>query len=495
MFNICPESRRDHSSPRQVFNTELSNNPALLMAKMSWAAGTQCVAKGDHRKPKPGELAYHKGDILTIVDASTTCALFQKKGYYKVRLNTTGEEGLINSTNVRKREALRVDPSLSLMPWFHGKISGPEAVCKLQPAEDGLFLVRESIRHPGDYVLCVSVSGGVIHYRVIYQDKQLTIDNTQYFYNLIDMIEFYSKNKGSIATTLLKPKQKQGTKSAELELSKTGWLLDITKLKLGENIGEGEFGAVYEGDYMGQRVAVKTIKCDVTAQAFLQETTVMTKLQHKNLVRLLGVILHKGLHIVTELMTKGNLVNFLRTRGRSVVNSVQLLRFALDVCEGMEYLEAKKLVHRDLAARNVLVSDDSLAKVSDFGLTKVDSKVSDNAKLPVKWTAPEALKKEKFSTKSDVWSYGVLLWEIFSYGRQPYPKMSLKEVKERVEGGYRMEAPEDCPPVVYSLMRICWEQEPRRRPAFHKLREKLEREMGPGPGSECRDGMRSGSGC
>ncbi|XP_036969875.1 megakaryocyte-associated tyrosine-protein kinase isoform X3 [Acanthopagrus latus] len=485
-----PKSKRN-SSPKNE-DSVICSTQLIQSNRMSWAAGTQCVAKGDHRKPKPGELAYQKGDFLTIVDTST------KKGYYKARHNATGEEGLINSTKLREREALRVDPSLSLMPWFHGKISGPEAVGKLQPAEDGLFLVRESIRHPGDYVLCVSVSGEVIHYRVIYQDNKLTIDNTQFFYNLIDMIEFYSKHKGSIATTLLKPKQKQGTKSAELELSKTGWLLDITKLKQGETIGEGEFGAVYEGEYMGQRVAVKTIKCDVTAQAFLQETTVMTKLQHKNLVRLLGVILHKGLHIVTELMTKGNLVNFLRTRGRSVINSVQLLGFALDVCEGMEYLESKKLVHRDLAARNVLVSDDGVAKVSDFGLTKLDSKASDNVKLPIKWTAPEALKKEKFSTKSDVWSYGVLLWEIFSYGRQPYPKMSLKEVKERVERGYRMEAPEECPSGVYALMRICWEQEPRRRPAFHKLREKLEGEVGkwsPSPGSERRDGIRSASGC
>nr|XP_057928559.1 megakaryocyte-associated tyrosine-protein kinase [Doryrhamphus excisus] len=440
---------------------------------MSWSAGTQCIAKGDRRKPKPGELAYKKGDILTIVDTSII-----SKGRYKARHNSTGDEGIIHGASVRER-GVCVDPSLSFMPWFHGKISGHDAVCKLQPAQDGLFLVRESIRHPGDYVLCLSVRGEVVHYRVMHQGNTLTIDGKQHFCNLINMIEFYSHNKGSIAQTLLKSKPKHGTKSAETELSKAGWLLDIANLTLGSNIGEGEFGAVFEGHYLGQKVAVKTIKCDVTAQAVLQETAVMTKLQHKNLVGLLGVILHKGLLIITELMTKGNLANFLRTRGRSALGLVQLLGFALDVCDGMEYLESKKLVHRDLAARNILVSDDMVAKVSDFGLTQATSKVSDNqrVKLPVRWSAPEALWKEKFSTKSDVWSYGVLLWEIFSYGRQPYPKMSLKEVKERVESGYRMEAPTHCPPALYALMMACWDQEPRKRPAFHKVREKVEQEM------------------
>ncbi|XP_016121422.1 megakaryocyte-associated tyrosine-protein kinase-like, partial [Sinocyclocheilus grahami] len=236
--------------------------------------------------------------------------------------------------------------------------------------------------------------------------------------------------------------------------------------------------AVLEGEYAGQRVAVKNIKCDVTAQAFLEETSVMTNLHHKNLVRLLGVILHNGLHIVTELMTKGNLVNFLRSRGRFAVSATQLLRFALDVCEGMEHLESKKLLHRDLAGRNILVSEDTVAKVSDFGLAKVSSTATDNSKLPIKWTAPEALKKKKFSAQSDVWSYGVLLWEIFSYGRQPYSKMSLSEVRECVDQGYRMEPPDGCPPDVYSIMTSCWETEPKRRPSFLKLRERLEKELG-----------------
>ncbi|KAM9461372.1 megakaryocyte-associated tyrosine-protein kinase isoform 1-T1 [Clarias gariepinus] len=443
------------------------------MSRKTWPPGTHCVAKSDNTKPKPNEIFYRKGDILTILDLE----LLMGKDIYRAKHNRTGEEGVIFASNMREREALRVDPSLSLMPWFHGKISGPDAVGKLRPMEDGLFLVRESIRHPGDYVLCVSYKQEVLHYHVIYQESKLTIDKTQYFYNLIDMVEFYSKNKGIIATTLQKPKEKEGTKSAALQLSKTGWLLDLSKLTLGENIGCGEFGDVFQGEYMGRKVAVKNIKSDVTAQAFLDETSVMTKLQHKNLVQLLGVILHNGLYIITEFMAKGNLVNYVRSRGRSAIKTVELLKYALDVCEGMEYLESKKLVHRDLAARNILISEDSVAKISDFGLAMADCQNIDIAKLPVKWTAPEALNNKKFSTRSDVWSYGVLLWETFSFGRQPYPKMTLKEVKEKVEEGYRMEPPEDCPSDIYAIMRICWEKDPKMRPSFHKLKERLQAEL------------------
>ncbi|XP_032903130.1 megakaryocyte-associated tyrosine-protein kinase isoform X1 [Amblyraja radiata] len=440
------------------------------MSTQGWDRGTQCVAKCDCKCSKKDELPFHKGDILTIIE------VVNNKGLYRAKNNKTQEDGLVSRSKLREREAIRVDPNISLMPWFHGKISGEEAVLVLHPPEDGLFLVRESIRHPGDYVLCVSSNEEVSHYRVIYQNNKLTIDEGNYFYNLIELIEHYMKDACGLITRLTKPKLKEGTKSAAEEFSKAGWLLDIQQLILGDQIGEGEFGAVFQAEYIGEEVAVKNIKCDVMAQSFLEETSVMTKLQHKNLVKLLGVILDKGLYIVTEFMSKGNLVNYLRTRGRTVIKTRELIKFGLDVCEGMEYLESKKLVHRDLAARNILVSHDNMAKVSDFGLAKGVSSSQDQAKLPVKWTAPEALKHQKFSTKSDVWSYGILLWELFSYGRAPYPKLSLTDVSERVEKGYRMESPEKCPVPVYELMRYCWEHDPGKRPTFKKLKEKMEKE-------------------
>ncbi|KAG7248382.1 hypothetical protein CRUP_001727 [Coryphaenoides rupestris] len=230
------------------------------------------------------------------------------------------------------------------------------------------------------------------------------------------------------------------------------------------------------GDYRGTKVAVKCIKHDATAQAFVAEASVMTQLRHNNLVQLLGVILEEkgSLFIVTEYMAKGSLVDYLRSRGRTVLDGYSLLKFSLDVCGAMEYLEANNFVHRDLAARNVLVSDDNIAKVSDFGMTKEACSTQDTAKLPIKWTAPEALKDKMFSTKSDVWSYGVLLWEIYSFGRLPYPKIPLKDVVPHVEKGYKMESPDGCPEVVYNIMKLCWSLDPLARPTFHMLRERLQ---------------------
>uniref|UniRef100_A0A670ZC57 Tyrosine-protein kinase n=1 Tax=Pseudonaja textilis TaxID=8673 RepID=A0A670ZC57_PSETE len=415
-----------------------------------WSSGTECIAKYNFHGTADQDLPFNKGDVLTIISVT------KDPNWYKAK-NKVGREGIIPANYVQKREGVKPGIKLSLMPWFHGKITREQAERLLYPPETGLFLVRESTNYPGDYTLCVSCEGKVEHYRIIYSSSKLSIDEEVYFENLMQLVEV-SLGQGW-----------QGE-------PRGGWSLNMKDLKLLQTIGKGEFGDVMLGDYHGNKVAVKCIKNDATAQAFLAEASVMTQLRHSNLVQMLGVIVEEkgGLYIVTEFMAKGSLVDYLRSRGRSVLGGDCLLKFSLDVCEAMAYLEANNFVHRDLAARNVLVSEDNIAKVSDFGLTKEASSTQDTGKLPVKWTAPEALREKKFSTKSDVWSFGILLWEIYSFGRVPYPRIPLKDVVPRVEKGYKMDSPDGCPQIVYEVMKKCWTLDAAHRPSFHQLREQLE---------------------
>ncbi|KAM6936975.1 tyrosine-protein kinase CSK-like [Xenentodon cancila] len=473
----------------------------MTEVQSSWPQGTECVAKYNFKGTSEQDLPFNKGDILTIIIVT------KDPNWYKAK-NAAGREGTIPANYVQKREGVKTGGKLSLMPWFHGKITRDKAEQLLKPPETGLFLVRESTNFPGDYTLCVSCDGKVEHYRIIYKNGKLTIDEEVYFENLMQLVEHYTKDADGLCTKLMKPKLEEGTVAAQDEFSRGGWSMSRKDLKLQQVIGKGEFGDVMVGEYRGTQVAVKCIKNDATAQAFIAEASVMTQLRHDNLVQLLGVIVEENgsLFIVTEYMAKGCLVDYLRSRGRTVLGGEALLNFALDVCEAMAYLEANNFVHRDLAARNVLVSEDNVAKVSDFGLTKEASSTQDTAKLPVKWTAPEALREkaqdqfekmplrcvsthsgklvtwmfffsviqQTFSTKSDVWSYGILLWEIYSFGRVPYPRIPLKDVVPRVEKGYKMDCPEGCPEVVYNIMKQCWNLDPSARPSFQMLKEWLQ---------------------
>ncbi|XP_077298311.1 tyrosine-protein kinase CSK-like [Arctopsyche grandis] len=253
-----------------------------------------------------------------------------------------------------------------------------------------------------------------------------------------------------------------------------GWVISERDLEIRENIGKGEFGDVMLGILNGQRVAVKMLKDSEAANKFLAEASLMTSLKHDNLVRLLGLVFNKQhICLVTEYMSKGSLVDYLRSRGRLHVTKRDQIMFAFDTCSGMEYLETRRVVHRDLAARNVLVSDTRRAKVADFGLAREEGGPDAAAKLPIKWTAPEALKHNKFSNKSDMWSFGILLWEIYSFGRVPYPRIPLADVVKHVEKGYKMEAPEGCPPELYDLMRQAWDLNPDTRPTFSQAKSKL----------------------
>ncbi|XP_013111387.2 serine-rich adhesin for platelets [Stomoxys calcitrans] len=371
----------------------------------------------------------------------------------------------------------KCEVKLNAMPWFHGSITRDEAEHLLQPREDGLFLVRESTNFPGDYTLCVCFQGKVEHYRVKYLENKLTIDDEEYFENLGQLVAHYEADADGLCTQLIKCLPKQGKQEYCInskDFIDKGWVIPEADLQLRESIGKGEFGDVMLGILRNEKVAVKMLKDEGAVQKFLAEASVMTTLEHENLVKFIGLVFtSKHIYLVTEYMSKGSLVDYLRSRGRQHITKKDQINFAYDTASGMEYLEAKKVVHRDLAARNVLISEDCVAKVSDFGLAREECYNLDVGKLPIKWTAPEALKNWRFSNKSDMWSFGILLWEIYSFGRVPYPRIPLTDVVKHVEVGYKMEAPEGCPPEIYEMMRQAWDLNPAKRPTFAELKVKL----------------------
>ncbi|KAG7295195.1 hypothetical protein JYU34_022164 [Plutella xylostella] len=268
-------------------------------------------------------------------------------------------------------------------------------------------------------------------------------------------------------------------------------------LKLVKALGQGAFGEVYQGlykhrlqDTVEMPVAVKTLPELSSSQAesdFLMEAAIMAKFNHPNIVHLIGVCFDRHPRfIVLELLAGGDLKNFLReSRPRieraTALTMKDLLLCALDICKGCRYLEAKRFIHRDIAARNCLLTSRGpgrVVKIADFGMAR-DIYRSDyykkggKAMLPIKWMPPEAYIDGVFTIKTDVWSFGVLLWEVFSLGVMPYTGCSNREVMEMVSGGGRLEKPYGCPDEIYQLMCECWNPIPEERPTFASMFDRL----------------------
>ena len=318
----------------------------------------------------------------------------------------------------------------------------------------------------------------VKHYKV--QTKangDFFITSRRSFVKLQDLIEHYSTSANGLCYRLTKPCPK--TLRAIAGAMVIGGEIDRRELKFIRELGSGNFGKVFFGIYRGQtKVAIKTLKPgSMTPSAFMQEAAIMRRYRHDKLVPLYGVC-SKGLPllIVTEYMSKGALLNYLRDNPESTtLTIIDLIDMATQVASGMAYLEQVKLVHRDLAARNCLVGDNRVVKVADFGLARIieeDYYIAQvGAKFPIKWTAPEAASKGKFTSKSDVWSYGILLYELVTKGQVPYPGMSNRDVLEQVDRGYRMPKPKnvECPNSLYQKMLQCWDKDPEKRPTFEYL--------------------------
>ncbi|KAI6173722.1 Tyrosine-protein kinase [Aphelenchoides besseyi] len=375
---------------------------------------------------------------------------------------------------------------LSKHSWYHGKLSRADAEFLLSSGINGSFLVRESETSVGHFSISVRHEGRVYHYRInADSNERLYITQDCKFNTLGELIHHHSTHLVGLICTLLYPVQRRHRGPAAFSLSPTQadeWEVDRIEIVMKGRVGGGQYGDVFEGYWKRheQTVAVKTLKEDAMALPdFLGEAAIMKNLRHDNLVQLLGICSREApFYIIVEFMSGGNLLDYLRKTDRKLLPPSTLMSMATMIASAMSYMESKNFIHRDLAARNCLVNEKNVVKVGDFGLARFMKEDTYTApagfRLPIKWTAPEGLAFNTFSTKSDVWSFGILLHEIASYGSAPYPGVELSNVYGLLERGFRMDAPNGCPASVYRLMLQCWNWSPSDRPRFCDIHASLE---------------------
>ncbi|XP_044516845.1 tyrosine-protein kinase Blk isoform X2 [Gracilinanus agilis] len=363
---------------------------------------------------------------LKVVKGEKLQILMKTGDWWLARSLVTRREGYVPSNFVARVETLEVEK------WFFKTISRREAERKLLAPVNkiGAFLIRESETNKGALSLSVkdtTPAGDVIkHYKIrALDDGGYYISPRITFPSLRELVQHYS--------------------------------------------------SYYKNNI---KVAIKTLKeGSMSPEAFLAEANLMKTLQHDKLVRLYAVVTQEPIYIVTEYMAKGCLLDFLKSEEGCKLPFSRLIDIMAQIAEGMAYIEQRNSIHRDLRAANVLVSESLCCKIADFGLARiVDSEYTahEGAKFPIKWTAPEAINFGVFSIKSDVWSFGILLMEIVTYGRIPYPGMTNPEVIRSLERGYRMPCPEMCPAELYSIISKCWRNRPEERPTFEYLQSVLE---------------------
>ncbi|KAM6949662.1 tyrosine-protein kinase Tec [Aplochiton taeniatus] len=398
--------------------------------------------------------------------------------WYKAR-NAHGEEGYIPSNYVTEKRS----GNLEQFGWYDKQVNRNKAEELLRSEDkEGGFIVRDSSSAGAYTVSLYTKSTGegaaiIKHYHIKLTEStppQYYLAEKHLFNTIPELIEYHKHNAAGLVVRLRYPVSEQSVPSTA-GFSYEKWEIDPCELTFMKELGSGQFGVVRLGKWRAQhKVAIKAIKEGAMYQEdFIEEAKVMMKLSHPKLVQLYGVCTHETpIYIVTEFMELGCLLNYVRQR-RGSLNQGSLLSICQDVCEGMEHLERNRFIHRDLAARNCLVNNALVVKVSDFGMARyvLDDQYasSSGAKFPVKWSPPEVFNFCKYSSKSDVWSYGVLMWEIFTEGKMPFEQNQNHEVVMMVTKGSRLFRPRLATPTVYDIMQRCWHERPEGRPSFSQV--------------------------
>ncbi|XP_048818716.1 tyrosine-protein kinase HCK isoform X3 [Lagopus muta] len=369
------------------------------------------LALYDYEAMHSGDLSFQKGEQLQVLE--------QLGEWWQARSLVTGRKGFIPSNFVARANSLEAEE------WFFKGISRKDAERQLlSPGNTlGSFMIRDSETTKGCYSLSVRDGDGlqgvsIKHYRIRTLDSGgFYISSRSSFDTLQELVEHYKGQSDGLCQRLTYP---CSVPRPQKPWEKDAWEIPRESLKLEKKLGAGQFGEVW----------------------------------------------------------MGSLLDFLKSEEGNKQPLPKLIDFSAQIAEGMAFIEKRNYIHRDLRAANVLVSAMLVCKIADFGLARI---IEDNeyvaregAKFPIKWTAPEAINYGSFTIKSDVWSFGILLTEIITYGRIPYPGMSSMEVIRALEHGYRMPRTESCPEELYDVMMRCWRTKPEDRPTFEYMQSILE---------------------
>lgn len=419
------------------------------------------TAKYDFSPVQETDLELIKDQEYTVLNAT------QDKNWWFAR-DSLGREGYIPSNYVRKHEGIQSEK------WYHGAMSRQEADNALAGCADGTFVVHDS-RRPAMYTLSFSCSDEVKHYHIkLDQYGKYYVSQRHHFDSIAELIEYHKLNAAGLVTRLRFAYS--GSGKAPVTLGHGIFSIPEGELEIQSKIGQGQFGTVHQAIWKGRdRVAVKMMKEDaMNEHELIEEAKLMQRFKHKNLVQMYGIShsSSRPLCLVVELMQNGSLLNYLKT-SKSKLNQDHLLGIIFQVSSAMMYLEGEKFIHRDLAARNCLVGFNNVIKVADFGLARytLDNEytASEGTKFPIRWAAPEVIDYTRFSSRSDVWAFGVLGWEVYSWGLMPYTSRTNTKIVEDIRNGIRLSKPSDCPYDIFQLLSACWDHSPELRPTFKEI--------------------------